>query len=558
MVRSFFLAVVGLEVRGMHQAAYVLAGFALLSQLLALLRDRLLASSFGASETLDLYYAAFRLPDLLFVGVASLLSIYALLPVLSKIELESPGHVISFLRRLLFAFFVGMGLICAVVFIFVPELVRFIAPGLVGDESLILLTRILLLQPILLGASNLLANLTQLKHRFVLYSISPLLYNLGIIGGIIFLYPSLGLAGLAWGVVLGAALHLLVQVPFFTLEHSSGELPWRSVARYAREIFALSVPRTVALAAGQISLVVAVALASLFPEGSIAIFTFAWNLQAVPLTIIGVSYSVAAFPTLARFFAGDNRVEFVRHVEAALKHIIFWSLPAMVLIIVLRAHLVRVILGAGVFDWAATRLTAAMLALFIVALLAQSITLLIARAYYAAGNTTKPLVLAAVEVIFAVVSMVTLVSLFGTSALFRTFIESLLRVDDVPGTVVLVLALGISLGAVIRAALGLWWIVRDFNLAIESLWRLTMQSFSAAVVGGLAAYLTLQLFVPVVDLETLLGVMAQGGFAGIIGLLAAGATLYVLKNKELAEIVGSFKRHLSRDEVAAVEPSDMA
>src|SRR3989344_1236818 len=311
MVRSFFLAVVGLEVRGMHQAAYVLAGFALLSQLLALLRDRLLASSFGASETLDLYYAAFRLPDLLFVGVASLLSIYALLPVLSKIELESPGHVISFLRRLLLAFFVGMGLICAIVFIFVPDMVRFIAPGLAGDETLIMLTRILLLQPILLGASNLLANLTQLKHRFVLYSISPLLYNLGIIGGIVFLYPYFGLTGLAWGVIAGAALHLFVQVPFFTLERTGGERPWRKVVVYARETLALSVPRTAALAARKISLLVAVALASLFPEGSIAIFTFAWNLQAVPLTIIGVSYSVAAFPTLARFFAGNNRAEFV-------------------------------------------------------------------------------------------------------------------------------------------------------------------------------------------------------------------------------------------------------
>src|SRR3990167_7609619 len=174
MVRSFFLAVVGLEVRGMHQAAYILAAFALGSQLLALVRDRLLASSFGATETLDLYYAAFRLPDLLFVGVASLLSIYALLPILSKIEAENPGFAISFLRRLLLLFFVGMGAASLVAFFFVPELIRLIAPGLAHNPTLVILTKILLLQPVLLGASNLLANLTQLKHRFVLYSISPL------------------------------------------------------------------------------------------------------------------------------------------------------------------------------------------------------------------------------------------------------------------------------------------------------------------------------------------------------------------------------------------------
>lgn len=562
MVRSFFLAVVGLEVKGMHQAAYLLAGFAFGSQLLALVRDRLLASTFGASQTLDLYYAAFRLPDLLFVGIASLLSIYALLPVLSKIEVESPGVAISFLRRLLLLFFVVMGVVSAVAFVFVPELVRFIAPGLVEDPareaSLILLTRILLLQPILLGASNLLANLTQLKHRFVLYSISPLLYNLGIIGGIIVLYPAMGLIGLAWGVVLGAALHMLVQVPFFAAERGGGELPWRKVVSYARETLMLSIPRTAALAAGQVSLLIVVALASLFPEGSIAVFTFAWNLQAVPLTIIGVSYSVAAFPTLARFFAGNNREEFVRHVEAALKHIIFWSLPAMLLIIVLRAHIVRVVLGAGVFDWAATRLTAAALALFVVALLAQSVSLLIARAYYAAGNTKKPLLLAALEVALSVGAAFALITVFNNSPFFKFFLESLLRVDDVPGTVVLCLALALCIGALVRAGLGLWWLVKDFKLTLAGAGRLTFQSFAAAVIGGGAAYATLQLFVPVVNLTTVLGVMGQGVAAGVVGLCATGATLYFLHNKELEEVAGSFKRRLAKDEVVAVEPSDVA
>src|SRR3989344_2125573 len=495
MVRSFFLAVVGLEVRGMHQAAYILAAFALGSQLLALVRDRLLASSFGATETLDLYYAAFRLPDLLFVGVASLLSIYALLPILSKIEAENPGFAISFLRRLLLLFFVGMGAASLVAFFFVPELIRLIAPGLAHNPALVMLTKILLFQPVLLGASNLLANLTQLKHRFVLYSISPLLYNLGIIGGIVFLYPQFGLTGLAWGVIAGAALHLFVQVPFFTLERTGGELPWRKVVVYARETLALSVPRTAALAAGQISLLVAVALASLFPEGSIAIFTFAWNLQAVPLTIIGVSYSVAAFPTLARF---------------------------------------------------------------VVALLAQSISLLIARAYYAAGNTRKPLTLAMIEVVLSVGAMVVLVSIFNSSPFFRAFIESLLRVEDVPGTIVLCLALAFSIGALVRAGLGLLWIVRDFQVPLAELSRLTLQSFAAAVVGGAAAYATLQLFVPVVDLQTVLGVVAQGGAAGVTGLMAAGGTLFFLKNKELAEITGSFKRKLTKEEVVAVEPTDVA
>src|SRR5882724_10773124 len=129
MVRSF-LSVIGKEVRGMHEAAYLLAAFALGSQLLALVRDHLFAANFGAGHTLDIYYAAFRVPDFLFATVASLLSLYALLPVLSRLQQKDPGYLIAFLRDTLWVFFVGMAAISAVVFLFVPLLVRLIAPGI--------------------------------------------------------------------------------------------------------------------------------------------------------------------------------------------------------------------------------------------------------------------------------------------------------------------------------------------------------------------------------------------------------------------------------------------
>src|SRR3989338_2576764 len=136
-----FLSVVGLEVRGMHQAAYLLALFALLSQLLGLVRDRLLASSFGASHTLDVYYAAFRVPDLLFATVASLLSLYALLPVLSRLEQEGHGSA-GFLSRVLLLFFALMGICAAALFVLAPYLAPLIAPGL-NSPTLVTLMRIL-------------------------------------------------------------------------------------------------------------------------------------------------------------------------------------------------------------------------------------------------------------------------------------------------------------------------------------------------------------------------------------------------------------------------------
>src|SRR3569623_1853638 len=336
MVRSFLTAI-GREVRGMHEAAYLLAAFALASQLLALVRDRLLAGQFGAGHTIDLYYAAFRIPDFLFATVASLLSLYALLPVLSKLQKRDGASAIAFLRSTLFAFFVGMGVIAALLYIAAPSLVSLIAPGIASDAAshaqLLLLVRILLLQPIFLGASNIVAALTQLRNRFFLYAGSPLLYNLGIIVGIVWLYPMMGIAGLGWGVVIGAMMHLLLQLPFFFMEKSS-QLPKGEFFPAFFEVLKLSVPRTLALASGQLSLLALVALASLFAEGSISIFMFAWNLQSVPLAIIGVSYSVAAFPTLARFHASGNKIELVRHIEDALRHMVFWAVPAIALTVV--------------------------------------------------------------------------------------------------------------------------------------------------------------------------------------------------------------------------------
>ncbi len=553
-----FLSAMGLEVRGMHQAAYLLALFALLSQLLALVRDRLLAGSFGAGHTLDVYYAAFRIPDLLFATVASLLSLYALLPVLSHLESKGKGLTAAFLGKALSIFFIAMGAIALVLFVLAPYLVPLLMPG-ISNDTLVLLTRILLLQPILLGASNILASLTQLRHRFLLYSVSPLLYNLGIILGIVLLYPRMGIAGLAWGVVAGALMHVLLQLPFFAQERAEdpAEMSMSEAWKKVKEVLVLSVPRTVALGAGQLSLLALTFMASYLASGSIAVFTFAFNLAAVPLAIIGVSYSVAAFPTLSRLIAAGERAEFLRHIEAALRHMLFWAIPATILVIVLRAQLVRVILGSGQFDWDATRLTAAALALFIVSLCAQSITLLVSRGYYAAGHTARPLMFAILSVGISIVSAVILVSTFESYPLWRYFLESMLRVGDLPGTAVLMLALGLSIGSIVQALLGLYFFSREFALSLTPLRTLVFQSFAAAVIGGFGAYCALAIMGDHVDINTTGGIVLQGFVGGIAGLWFTALTLALLGNRELVEAYGSVRRRFVK-EPPALEATEVA
>jgi putative peptidoglycan lipid II flippase len=560
MVRTFLSAFTH-EVRGLHEAAYLLAAFALSSQVLALIRDRLLAGTFGASQTLDVYYAAFRIPDFLFATVASLLSLYALLPILSRLEEENTYLAIAFLRRSLVVFFGLMALVAGAIVLFAPILIPLVAPGIppAARGDLVLLTQVLLLQPILLGASNIVAALTQLRHRFLLYAISPLLYNLGIIAGIAFLYPLWGIMGLGFGVVLGALMHFLIQAFFFFQEDGGhGELPRERFWQGLYEVLKLSIPRTLSLASSQISLLILVALASYFASGSIAIFNFAFNLQAVPLTIIGVSYSVAAFPTLSRLFAAGNGKDFLWHIEVALRHILFWTLPATVLVIVLRAQLVRTILGSGAFDWSATRLTAAALALFILSLTAQSITLLIARAYYAAGKTEVPLKLGALSVGVSVGSAVFFVALFHFDPLVQYFVESLLRVADTSGTTVLMLAFGYSVGAIVQAGMGLYCAARDFGLSLAPLRELTFQSFGAAIIGGGAAYGALWMAGEIFNINTLIGIVSQGLLGGIVGLMVTGGVLALLGNAEFLETLGALRRRFAEVPPVVLEPSDVS
>ncbi len=204
------------EYGGLHKAALILALSAAGSSLLGLFRDRLLAGTFGASKSLDIYYASFRLPDLLYnVAALSVVSITVLIPFFLEKLSDSKEKAYSFFNQIFTFFLLAIIVLGALFFLLAPLLKNFIAPGFSIDDQnqLILLTRIMLLSPILLGLSNLLSCVIQSFRRFFIYALSPLFYNLGIIAGIVFLYPVWGIKGIVWGVVLGAFLHAFIQIP---------------------------------------------------------------------------------------------------------------------------------------------------------------------------------------------------------------------------------------------------------------------------------------------------------------------------------------------------------
>jgi putative peptidoglycan lipid II flippase len=563
MVRRIF-SFLHKEVSGVHNAAYLLASFAFLSQLLALVRDRLLAHSFGAGISLDIYYGAFRIPDLIFAAVASMVSISVLIPFFSgKIDKENEGQnkeankeAREFMNNIFTAYFLVMVFVSLIAYALIPYLARFILPALKDTEAIaefVSLSRILLLQPIALGLSNLFGSLTQVTNRFYVYALSPIFYNFFIILGIIFLFPYFGLQGVVIGVVLGSVIHALIQVPTVLRLGIFPKFITNIKFETLKSVVMISIPRTLTLSLNSLELIFITSYASFMLEGSIAIFNFSLNLQSVPFAIIGVSYSLAAFPTLSKLFGSGEREKFLEHIMVATRHIIFWSLPVMALFIVLRAQIVRVILGSGSFDWNDTRLTAACLALFVFSLVAQSLELLFVRGYYASGNTRKPLT---INIIFSIITIILpfiFIKIFNQVEFIKYFVESLFKVEDIAGSEVLMLPLGYSVGTIANMII-LWFVfTRDFKVSFAKVWRTMGESGAAAIIMGFVAYVFLNIFAGIFNTDTLPGIFLQGLFSGLISMVIGACILYILKNEEIREISRLIPKRIFRQKMVVLE-----
>ena len=516
-------------IRGLHQAAYLLAALTLASQALALLRDRTFAHTFGAGQVLDLYYAAFRVPDLVFALVSSLVSAYVLIPRITGMDREGVRRLLS--ESATFLFGVG-GIICVVLAVFMPQFLAFLYPSFatsVYQNEFILLARILLLQPILLGLSGVLGSVLQVHRRFVLFAISPVLYNLGIILGTVFLYPLYGLPGIGIGVIIGALAYLMVNIPVII---AADVFPTFRLPRFVlmMPVVRDSIPRSLALGMGSITALVLTALASRIGTGAVSVFTFASNLEAVPLALIGSSYAIAAFPALSEASAVEKRDEFTRILSSSARHIILWSIVLLGLIVVLRAHLVRVILGTGAFDWNATRLTAALLAVLAIGLVAQGLVLLFSRALYAVRQSWRPLTYQIVGGLLTVI--IALMFLALPNAGLPTSLAAFLKVGDVHGTSILLIALAATLGQIFLVILSLFALRSISPGLTKMLTRPLLDGSIAALAGGAVAYAALVLLGGIAPLTTLMSVFLQGLIAGIVGLIASGLALYFVENEE--------------------------
>ncbi len=551
------------EFHGVNEAALLLGGFAFLSQLLGLVRDRMLAYMVGAGPTLDVYYAAFRIPDFLYISIASLASITVLLPFLiEKLNGDTNGRerASKFLNNVFSAYMLFMVGISIVVAILMPYIAHSIAPGFTEEQirSLVMTSRIMLFSPIFIGLSNLIGTITQLFKNFFVFSLSPIFYNIGILMGIFFFYPLFGVYGLAIGVVIGAMMHLLVQVPT-VIRHGFfpkfiSQISWKEIFQVVK----LSAPRTFTLSCNSLAFVVLIAMASTLAPGSISLFTFSYNLQSVPVGIIGISYSVAAFPILVKSFSMKDMESFINQITGAARQIIFWSLPVITLMIVLRAQIVRVVLGSDTFSWSDTRLTAAAAALFVVSLASQSLVLLFVRGYYAASNTRKPLFINVFSSVMMIVLAYTFIHVFRSYPHILSNLESLLRVKGVPGTIMLALPLAYATGSLLNFFL-IWILFKKEFLKGRSskLWTTFIQSVVGSLVMGVMAYIALSIFDDIFGLTTGRGIFLQGFVSGIVGISFGVCALALMKNRELADLARALSHKFWRGRVVAPEQGEL-
>lgn len=431
----YFKKIFNHQSKSVNSAALILAVTSFFSAVLGVFRDRLLAQNFGAGDNLDVYYAAFRIPD--FISTVLILGAIAaaITPIFSRYLVSSRQKAFDFLINLLNIFLLAIALICLFLMIFTPQIIPLIAPGFLGEKRdlVILLTRIMLISPLLLGVSNIISAILRIFQRFVISSLSPIMYNLGIIFGILFFVPYFGLKGLAFGVVLGGALHLLIQLPIFFKLGFTFKKIFNFHDTGLADVIKLTIPRSIGLAASQINLLVVTNIASSLAAGSIAVFSLAENLSRPLFTFVAVSYSTAAFPALALAFSQKDKEKFNKIYHSTFNKILFILLGLSFLFFIFRNQIVKAVFQVGAFDVVNTNLTAACFGIFCLGIFAQGLVNFLAKTFYAVSDTKTPAVA-------AVAGMV-------ANAIFCFSF-----VDFFPGQEVLALPLAVSLAAILQLA----------------------------------------------------------------------------------------------------------
>ncbi|HUD04512.1 MAG TPA: murein biosynthesis integral membrane protein MurJ [Patescibacteria group bacterium] len=511
-------------------AAFVIMATIIFSQILGLIRQRLLVSIFGASNTLGIYLASTRLPDFLFqILIAGALS-SAFIPVFSEYIVkgkEHEGHKVAstllFLSLAVFAFF------SLILFIFAKQFSTLMAPGFSNAQLDLLtsLTRIVIFGEILFIIGSFLSAILQSYNHFFIPGFAAALYNLGIIIGIVLLSPFLGIYAAAYGVIIGALLFVVAQVPLskkmgFTFKPSLSLQSIKSSG--VLDVLKLIWPRTISIAVFQFGTIITVTLVSFLqePGRNYVIFDYAQTLAFAPVALFGQAIAQAAFPVLSKEKERleDFKVTFI----TSFNQMLYLVLPISVLLLILRIPIVRLIFGAAQFDWAATVLTGRTLAFFSISIFAQALVYLVARGFYALHDTKTPLIIGGVTT--------TLMVLMGAGAIFlyHAGVESI--------------AIAFSIASILNFLILFIFLDRKIGGFDKALLLKTVSKiFLATFLTAFALYIPIKLLDQLVfDTTKTINLLLLTGISSSIGLLLYLFLTWLFDVKEATMFITLFKK----------------
>ncbi len=398
-------------------AGVVMAGF-VLSNLTGLVRQVLVSNAFGTGAEIDAFNAAIRLPDTLFMLVAGGALASAFIPTftgfLEKEDRAGAWELAGAVLNLIVLLLAAASILLA---IFAPFVVRIaLAPDFAPDQQALTvsLLRILLISPAVFGASGLVMGILNTHQSFLLPALAPTLHWIGWIGGVIVLVPRLGVHGLAWGAVLGAGLHLAVQLPGVVKLPGArypARLGWGSPS--VREVIRLMGPRVFGTAIVQLNFWINVLLASGMPEGSLTAIGVAFAVMTMPQVVIAQAIAIAALPTFAAQVARGELTQMRASLASVLRGVLLLSVPATVGLILLRTPVIRVLFERGEFDENSTRLVAWALLWYTAGLVSHSVVEIVSRAFYALHDTKTPVIVGAATMGLNVALSISLAAWFG-------------------------------------------------------------------------------------------------------------------------------------------------
>jgi len=499
-----------------------------LSAILGFLRSRFLyAQFFGCCVLeLDAYNAAFRLPDLIFKLLVTGSLSASFIPVFSSYlhrDEKMASKIASTVINLLLIVFIFLALIVA---IYAPFFNSLIAAGFSGSQLELMtnLTRILLVAQIFFLISNFITSILQVNQIFIIPSLSPIVYNFFIILSIFTLAPSLGIYGVAYGAVVGALFHLLIQLPAIRHVGFKYTVSLNTQLAGVKEVVRLMIPRTLSLGLGEIENTITLFFASTLSAGSISLLNLAMQIMYLPSRIFGTTVGQASLPILSKNIARNELDEFRNTVRRTILQSLFIALPFTCLILIHRVSIIRLAFGAKEFPWSATLLTAKTLAYLTPAIAAQAVIQILVRSFYAMHNTKTPLRISALSLVVNISSAFIFVNYTNLGILGLAISASLGNLTQCFGL----------LTQFIRTVDGSGW--------TDTFWHF-IKIFIASLSLSIASWVSLRFFdVFILDSSKTINLFIIFSVSSIIGIIT-----YILVSTAMrVGEINDYKRYLAR------------